>query len=385
MLTLVWANLNRSKGRLALTLLSVLIAFLLFGVLMALRHGFSGERPQSQAATRRVTTLNKVAAYAPMPVAYAGRIAAVPGVEAVTYVSAFAGHYRKPDNFVLMLAMPAASLLETYPDLVVQPDELKTWLADRTGVVVSPKLATQYGWHVGDHIPIESAIRKRDGTSTWDVTIDGLIRRRGNLPFSSQRVFMHYSYFNEARAAGKDTVDTFSTLVASASQTGQVGRAIDALFVNASPQTRTTASNALLKNAYAAAGNVSAILIGAAAAVFFSMLLVIGTIMMHAARERLGEFAVLRAVGFRKRAVVGIVFCESLLISLVGGCLGLVLAWLLVRELQDVLSQYLAGVSLTRSAVAASIGLMLATGALSALAPMIQTWRLSLRDTLEAG
>lgn len=382
MLALVWRNLTRHRWQFALTVLSVLIAFLLFGVLMAVRHGFSGQRPQSQAATRRLTTVNRIAPYSPMPVAYASRIAAVPGVEAVTYVEAFAGFYQQRSQPVVLFAMPAATLLLVYPDLAVPPAQLEAWRADRAGVLVTPIMAKQYGWHVGDHLPIQSSIRRRDGGTTWDVTIDGLIRRRGGAPFSSQRLFMHYRYFDEARTSNQGTVAAFTTLAASATQADQISHGIDRQFANASPQTRTTSSNALLKNAYAAAGNVGAILTAMAVAVFASMLLVIGAVMLHSSRERLTEFAVLRALGFRRLAVSSLVLGESMAVCLIGGGLGLALAYEFVTVLQSALAQQLAGVALTCPAVAMAIGFMIALGTLAGVVPAAQTWRLSIREAL---
>jgi len=382
--TLIWMNFRRNKGRTLLTLLSVMIAFLLFGVLMAVRHGFSGQRPESQAATLRMTTLNKVAPYSPMPVEYAERIAEVPGVKAVTYLSAFAGFYQKQSNFVLMFAVPSATVLQVYPDLTVQPNELKAWMADRTGVLVTPELAKQYGWRVGDRVPIGSAIQHKDGGTTWDVTIDGLINTRDGAQFSSQKLFMHYKYLDEARASNQGTVDTFVELVSSPSQTVEVSHAIDHLFINASPQTLTTTSNALLQKAYAAAGNVGAILTGVAVLVFLSMLLVVGAIMLHTARERLSEFAVLRALGFRRVTITGVVLSETILVCLGGGLCGLLLAYFLIGALQHVLAQQVAGVIMTGFAVVVSIALMIVLALLAGVVPALQTWRLSVRDALGA-
>jgi len=382
MFTLIWMNFKRNNGRKLLTMLSVVIAFLLFGVLMAVRHGLSGQRPQSQAATLRMTTLNKVAPYSPMPVAYAERIASVPGVKAVTYLSAFAGFYQKQSNFVLMFAVPSASLLKVYPDLSVQPDQLKAWMTDRTGVLVTPALAKQYDWRVGDHVPIGSSIQRKDGSTTWDVTIDGVINTRGGAQFSSQKLFMHYQYLDEARVSNQGSVDTFIELVSSPIQTAEVSHAIDSLFINASPQTVTTASNALLQNAYAAAGNVGAILTTVAVLVFLSMLLVVGAIMLHTARERLSEFAVLRAIGFQRSAVTGLVLSESILVCVGGGFIGLLLAYFLIGKLQHLLEQQLAGVVMTGFAIAVSIALMIVLALLAGAIPALQTWRLSVRDAL---
>jgi len=384
MLKLMWAYLKSKKRQLTLTLFSVVMAFLLFGILMAIRQGFSGKPPESQSATLRMTTLNKISPYAPLPVAYYDRIASVPGVKAVTYLSAFAGFFQRKSNFVLMFAVPATKILNVYPDLTVSPQELNAWIADRSGVLATPALLKQYDWHVGDHVPIGSSILKKDGSTTWDVTIDGLIRTRAGAQFSSQKLFMHYQYLDQARDSNEGTVDLFVELAASSSQTSQISHAIDQLFVNASPQTQTNSSNAMLQEAYAAAGNVGVMIVGMALTVFFSMILITGAVMLHSTQQRFSEFAILRALGFSKWAITGIILGESILVCLVGGGIGLTLAYLLIMPLQSALAQNLVGITLTPSAIIAAIISMIGLGLLSGALPAIQTWRLSICEALRS-
>jgi putative ABC transport system permease protein len=268
--------------------------------------------------------------------------------------------------------------------MTVSLAQLKAWEVDRTGVLVTPSLAKRFGWKVGDHVPIKSNVEQKDGGTTWDVAIDGLVR----LPSSEgggggiQRMFMHYKYLDEARATGQGTAIVFDELVADPDQTSEVGQRIDNLFANAAPQTRTATENALYKQEYAQFGNVGSILVDVTAAIFFSMLLIIGAIMLHSARERLSEFAVLRALGFRKGAVTGMVLGESILTCLVGGGLGLILAHFLIGVMQGPLSAQLPGIALTPTAILIAIGLMVLLGLLAGALPAVQTWRLSIRDAL---
>jgi putative ABC transport system permease protein len=383
MLSLIWTNFTRKKGRLVLTLLSVLIAFLLFGVLMAVRQGFSAPPARSAVAARRLVTINKVAPNAPMPVAYARRIAHVPGVQAVAYAAVMLGSYQKRSNFVPMVAVPAQTFLQVFPDMSVSSKQYKAWVADRTGVLVTPSLAKRYGWKVGEQVPLKSTVKQKNGDSTWDVTIDGVVSQpKSEGGGTRQNLFMHYKYLDEARAAGQGTAAEFAELIADPDQASAVSQRIDNLFANAAPQTRTASENDLAKSIFASFGNIGAILVDVTAAIFFSMLLIIGAIMVHSARERLSEFAVLRALGFRKRTVTGMVLGESILTCLVGGGLGLILAHFLVAALQGSLSSQLPGIALTSTAILIAIGLMVLLGLLAGALPAVQTWRLSIRDAL---
>lgn len=382
MLALIWSNFRRNPGRKVLTLLSLLIAFVLFGLLMAVRNGLTFS-DSSQVGTRRLVTTNKVAPFAPMPVAYAERIAQVPGVVAVTYNGFMAGTFQKPGNFFMVLPMPAKGLSQVYPDLSVPPAEHRSWLQDRSGALVTPSLLRQFGWEIGEKIPVQTQTRQKDGSTTWYMTIDGVITNNTSQKNANvQQMFIHYSYYDETRAVGRGTVNGFAELLRDANEAGPVSKAIDDLFTNAAPQTRTILEAAAAQNIFAQAGNIGAIVTDVAIAVFFSMMLIVGAIVLHSARERLSEFALLRALGFNTGTVSGVVLGEALLTCLVGGIAGLVIAYLLTLALGRTVTQVLTGFSLTPAAVAIAVGLMVLFAILSSLLPIAQLRRLSVRDAL---
>lgn len=383
MLALVWTNFKRRKGRLALTLLSLLIAFLLFGVLMAARYGFTFQGSHSEASARRLVTVNKVAPFSSLPVAYAGRIAGIPGIEATAYASAMFGWYQKQPNYVLVMGVPEDGFFETYPDLTVNAAARRAWRADRTGALISPQLAKRFGWKIGDHIPIMTQTKQADGSTTWYFNIDGFVTSKTQASNGGiSRVIAHYKYLDEGRASGKGTVASFSELLTNSDDAGTVSTAIDNLFANSAPQTRTATEDALIRSIYAQAGDVAGILVDVSAAVFFSMLLVIGAIVLHSVHERWTEYAVLRALGFRRGSITTIVVAEAVLTCLIGGLLGLGLAALLIAALHSAVAQYLPGLMLTGDTALIAIGLMIVFGLVVSVLPAWQAARQSVHDAL---
>jgi putative ABC transport system permease protein len=379
---LIWTNFSRNKGRKVLTLLSLLIAFVLFGVLMAFRHALTFDSA-GPAAARILVTLNKAGFGKPMPVAYAGRIAQVPGVSAVDYGTGTLGTWQKPSNAFLFLGTNARQMFEVQPFLQVAPAQKQAWFQDRSGALVTPKLLQKFGWKLGERIPVQTPLPQKDGKTTWYVTIDGVVRDpTSHASLGLQKMLVHYSYLDEGRAVGAGTVQSISERIADAQDLGKVGQAIDQLFANAAPETHTIPVNAVFHSIYSQIGNISLIVTGVAIAMFFSMLLIVGAIMLHSARERLSEFALLRALGFRARAVGGVVFGEALLTCLIGGIPGLILAWVMVHLFDNSLNQILATMALTPPVWLVGIGLMLLFAILVSVLPAIQLWRVSVREAM---
>ncbi|HET6654850.1 MAG TPA: ABC transporter permease, partial [Gammaproteobacteria bacterium] len=367
MLGLIWTNFTRRKGRLALTLLSVLIAFLLFGMLMAARQVFSPDL--GNAAQSRLMTVNKVSRGAPLPVAYAQRIAQVRGVETVSYATMMLGWYQKRENAFAVLAAPAASIFDAFPEITVPPDQMARWRKDRDGALVTPAVLNTFGLKIGQRVPVMSTMKKNDGSTTWEVVIDGVMKNSEQPDSKVRQVMVHYDYLNTARATGTDTVALFFELPADPGRATQVATAIDSLFENAAPQTSTSTTQAVVHNAIRQAGNIGGIIVDVAIAVFFSMLLVVGAIMFQSARERRSEFAALRALGFTRGSLLRMVVGESLLTCLIGGLIGTGLAAALLDALQTTLDSVPQSMDLTGIAVAIAVALMIIFGLLAAAAP----------------
>jgi putative ABC transport system permease protein len=381
-LALVWINFKRDKGRKLLTLLSLLIAFALFGVLMALRQALTFDGT-GVAAARILVTLNSAGRGKVLPVAYAGRISQLPGVIVVSYDIGTLGSYQQPNNNFLFLATAGREMLQVQPFLSIPPAQRRAWFQDRSGAIVTPKLLQKFAWKLGQRVPVLTEFAQKDGNTTWYVTIDGVVTDpTSHAALGFEKMFVHYSYFDQARAMGTGTVGSISARVRRADDLGKVSRAIDALFTNAAPQTHTIPVNAVFRSFYSQIGDISLVIAAIATAVFFSMLLIIGAIMLYSTRERFSEFAVLRVLGFRTVIIGGVVLAEALFTCLIGGSLGLLLAWAVVHLFVHSLNQILATMALTRAVWLAAFGLMLLLGMLVSVLPMMQLRRLSVREAL---
>ena len=384
MLTLIWINFKRNTGRKLLTLASLMIAFVLFGALMALRHALTFDSV-GKAGASILVTFNKAGTGEPMPVAYADRIKQVPGVTAVSYDSATRGTYQRPNNAFLFLATAGRGMFEIQPFLQITATQRQAWFQDRTGAIVTPKLMRKFGWKIGEQVPVMTQLPQKDGNTTWYVTIDGVVTDpTSHAALGLEKMFVHYSYLDQARATGAGMVGDISERIRDAQNAGQVSRTIDALFTNAAPQTHTVPVNAVFRNIYGQIGSISLIITNVAIAVFFSMLLIVGAIVLHSVRERFTEFAVLRTLGFRASAIDCIVIGEALLTCLIGGLSGLILAAILVHRFAQSLNRILATMALTPGVWLIGTGLMVLFGVMVSLLPMAQLRRMSVRDALES-
>jgi len=380
-LPLIWANLTRHKTRLVFTLLSVVFAFLLFGVLMAIRQAFT--LGANYAGSDRLMTMSSVSLTVALPVSYAERIARVPGVEQVNAEEYFGGYYQDVRNAVFAMAVRTDNFFAVYPDYLMPDADKRAWLADKRGVIVGAALARKYGWKIGQQIPLRSNIwRQKNGGNTWNVTLDGIYtnRQKGG----DMSLFMHYSYLNDARTFGIDAVSWFVLRIANPAQAGVLSQTVDALFANSSNETRTSTEKAFVSNFAAQFGDIGRIVTAVVAVVLFTMLLVTANTMAQSVRERTAEIAVLKAVGFGTRRLVGLVLAESLLLTLVGGIIGLALSYVVVAAIPGGLLQFLPGLYVPVTGTGIGVLLMLLLGALAAVLPMSRAVRLQVVTALRS-
>jgi putative ABC transport system permease protein len=380
---LVWKNLWRRKTRTILTILSVLVAFTLFGLLSAFDYAF--RLGADLANARRLVTIHKISLIQPLPVSYRQRIRATPGVEDVTHADWFGGYYQDQRNQAPQFPVDPESYLRMYPELQLTDAERRAWLADRTGIIVGSSLAEQFGWKVGDRIPIQATIwTRKDGGRTWDFVIDGIFRidpERGGDAF----MLFHYDYFNEARAFGEDMVGWYVLRVAETADAAQVAAAIDAQFANSPAETKTSTEQAFAEGFVKQFGDIGLIVSAVLGAVFFTILLVAGNTMAHAVRERIPEMAVLKTLGFGDASVLALVLAESLAIALLGGLVGLALAWLALESLPAAVTSVLPSLYLPPQAVATGLLYMLLVGLAAGILPALQAGRLTIVEALGRG
>ena len=379
---LLVANLSRRRIRTLLTLASVAVAFLLFGLLEALRHALTGGVELTGAD--RLITMDKVSIIQMLPRSYLDRAASVEGVRAATALSWFGATFRDERNTIVAQAADPETLFAVYPEFDLPAAQRQAWMADTTGMIVGESLAHAYKWKVGDVIPLRSTIfRKRDGGDTWELRVDGIFANAQGG--DTNGLFFHYQYFNEPRSQGRDLIGWIVLRIQDPARAAEVARRVDALFANSSTETKTSTERAFAQGFLNQVGNIGAIISVVVSAVFFTMLLVTANTMGQAVRERTPELAVMKTLGFTSGQVLGLVIAEALFITVLGGAIGLLLARLLASGLRRALQQYLPLLTIPTGAYAAALALAVGLGLVAAALPAWAAWRLRITDALRAG
>jgi putative ABC transport system permease protein len=378
-LPLVWKNLWRRKVRTIFTLACIFIAFLLFGLLMTIRAAFS--LGVELAGMDRLVLIHKVSLIMPLPVAYQGRLRAVPGVTDVTHNSWFGGIYQDPSNFFAQIAVEPEPYMRIYPEFRLPPDQMTAWLADRQGAIAGRDLADRFGWEVGDRIPLQGTIwRPKTGTGdTWEFNLVGIYD--GDQGVDKTQFFFRYDYLDENRQFGEGLVGWYVVKIDDPSRSLEMAQAFDDMFANSPEETKTTTEKGFVESFAAQIGDIGSIMIAILAAVLFTILLVVANTMAQSVRERTGELAVLKTLGFSNGAVLSLVLAESLFIALLGGLLGLGLAWVFVQQ-GDPTGGMLPTFALPRRDLVTGAWLMLALGLLAGALPAAQAMRLRITDAL---
>jgi putative ABC transport system permease protein len=375
---LVWRSLWRRKIRTIFTLLSIFIAFLLFGLLMTIRASFS--LGVDVAGLDRLMVIHKISIILPLPVAYQGRLESVDGVETVTHNTWFGGVYQDPSNFFAQIAIEPQKYLGMYPEVHLRPEQMKAWLADRQGAVAGRELADRFNWKVGDRIPLQGTIyRTKSGSAAWEFNLVGIYDAEPG--FNKTNFFFRYDYLDEMRQIGDGTVGWYIVKIKDASRARDMATAFDGLFANSSAETKTTTEKGFLEGFAKQVGDIGTIMIAILGAVLFTMLLVVGNTMAQAVRERTSELAVLKTLGFSSLMILTLVFAESLFIAVVGGGLGLAAAWLIVQT-GDPTGGLLGGFELLPRDLVTGVGLMVVVGLLAGFLPATGAMRIKITDAL---
>lgn len=379
---LLWANLKRRKLRTLFTLLSIVVAFVLFAYLAAVKVAFAAG--VDVAGADRLVTIHKVSLIMPLPKAYQDEIARIPGVTDVTHATWFGGVYQNPNqNFQNLFQAPVdpEAWLRMYPEYLLSAEEKAAWLADREGAVVGRKTAQRYGWKVGDRVPIQATIwRKRGGGTTWEFNIRGIYDGK-EAGTDTTAFFFRYDYFDEARWFGQGIVGWYVVRIAEPQEAAKVAKAIDTQFLNSPSETKTTTEKALAQSFADQVGDIGFIIQSILAAVFFTLLLVAGNTMAQSVRERTSELAVLKTLGFTDGAVLGLVLVESCLLAAVGGGLGLFLGWLATSG-GDPTGGFLPIFYLPQRDAILGVGLVFALGFVAGILPALSAKRLRIVDAL---
>jgi putative ABC transport system permease protein len=376
-LPLIWKNVWRRKFRTTFTLLSIFVAFLLFGLLMTIRAAFS--LGVDIAGLDRLILIHKVSLIMPLPYAYLGRLQQTPGVELATHQTWFNGIYQEPANFFANIAVEPEPFLKVYPEFRVPPDQVKAWLADRQGAIAGRDLAQRFGWTVGDRIPLTGTIWQPKQGQTWEFNLVGIYD--GDDGIDKTQFFFRYDYLDENRVEGEGLVGWYVVKIADPSQAVALSRTFDEMFANSSAETKTTTEKGFIESFAKQIGDIGSIMIAISSVVLFMFGLVAASTMAQSVRERTSELAVLKTLGFTGGAILALVLAESLFIALAGGGLGLAIAWLFVQQ-GDPTGGMLPIFVLAPRDVAIGVALMAAMGLLAGAAPALGAMRLRITDAL---
>jgi putative ABC transport system permease protein len=379
-LPIVWANLKRRKLRLAFTFMSILLAFLMFGMLDALRTSLAGV--VNVAGADRILVQSKVNMIVPLPRGHYEKIRATPGVKAAASFNWFGGMYKDARRPIQMQATDPEEFLKVYPEVKLEPAEIAAWEQNRQGMIVGSLLAQANGWKIGDRVPIRSQIwRKLDGTDTWQFDIVGIYDVDGG-GVNKASAFLRYDYFNESLQFGRDMSGMIAVRVDDAKQASAVAARIDAQFENSPNETKTATEREFVKRLLEQVGDIGSILVSVTAAVFFTMLLVTANTMAQSVRERTNEIGVLKTLGFGGRTILTLVLLESLFLTLTGGIVGLGLAWLLARGVGVAIKDYFPSFHIGVATMIMGVSLMLAFGLVTGAWPALTAMRLKIVDAL---
>ncbi|MEJ2534922.1 MAG: FtsX-like permease family protein [Gammaproteobacteria bacterium] len=378
-LALILSNLKRRKLRTVLTVLSITVAFLLFGYLSAIRQGFLAG--VEVAGVDRPIVRHKISIIQFLPESYLDRIERIDGVDNAMYSTWFGGIYQKPSNFFAQVPVDPEELFDMFPEYRLSDAEREAWLKTRTGAIVGSALAERFGWNVGDRIPLMAPIwPSKEGGSNWTFDLVGVYEGAEQGTDTSQ-MFFRYDYFDEMRAGGQGMVGWYTVRVADPDRAAEVAAAIDAEFANSPAETKTEPEGAFLQGFTNQIGDIAFIITAIVGAVFFTILLVAGNTMAYMVRERTGELAVLKAIGFTDRGVLLLVLGESLVLAAAGGILGLGLAVMLVAA-GDPTNGLLPVFFISPKDVLTGLGLILGLAVVAGILPALQARRLQVADAL---
>ncbi|KQY86478.1 MULTISPECIES: ABC transporter permease [Roseateles] len=382
-LHLIWAALFRRKLRTFLTLVSIITAFLLFGLLDAVRVGFD-QAGQSANGAQRLQTGAKLSFIQLLPMSLGARIAQIDGVKDTTFANWFGGAYQKPENQVFSFAV-ASNYLDIYPEMEVSAEHRKAFAETKDGALVGEGLAKRFGWKVGDQVPMQSTIfPDKNGSQNWPFKIVGFIHvsDKKTAGWFDQMFLLNWKYFDDTTPWNQGKVGWYVTRVADVNQADRIAKAIDAISANSDHETRTLTEQAATAAWMKQLADINLIVTSIMGAVFFTLLLLAGNTMMQAVRERTSEIAVLKTLGFSGQSVLAMVLAEAVLLLFIGGCIGLALASVIGPAVgaasNGALNLPAAGVA----SWAIGIGLMLLFGLLVGALPAMNAMRLNITDAL---
>jgi putative ABC transport system permease protein len=380
-LPIIWRNLLRRKVRTIFTIGAIFVAFLLFGILVAVRAAFSFG--VDLAGADRLMVLNRISIIQPLPYSYGSQIRQIEGVKDITHANWFGGYFQETRNQFPNMAVEPESWLRMYPEFEISEEAKKAWLADRSGAIVGVDTARRFGWRVGDRVPLQATIFRRPDRSAWEFNIVGIYDSpvRGT---DKTQLFFHWDYLDEALRSTElaGHVGWYVIKVADPDRSPEIAKKIDTVFGNSPAETKTDTEKAFVAGFAKQMGNIALITQLITAAALIMILLVSAITMAQAVRERTSELAVLKTLGFGDGRILGMVLTESCAIAILGGMLGLLLSWVAVTMGGDFIRAYLPTFFMPARDLVVGAVLVIALGIIAGSIPAWNAGRLRIVDAL---
>ena len=328
--SLVWAQLFRSRTRTLFTLLSIVTAFLLFGMLDSVRVAFNSGG-SSVAGANRLIVASRLSITQSLPIRLESQIRQVEGVRDITYGMWFGGIYQDPKNFFANFSV-APNYFDIYSEFELPKDQLEVFRSTRTGAIAGEALAKEFGWKIGDTIPLQATIFPRSGSNDWPLQLVGTFRSKDRAVANNEerQLMMNWKYFDESNDYIKNQVSWYTVTLDNPDHASRVAQAIDAISANSDHETKTQTESAFQQAFVKQFADIGLIVTSIMGAVFFTLLLLTGNTMAQAVRERIPELATLKTLGFKDGTVLTLVMVEAVLLVGLGGVIGLGLAALVL-------------------------------------------------------
>ena len=362
-------NLFRHKLRSILTVVGVAVAVLAFGLLNTLVGlWYAGAE---HASDTRLVTRNAISLIFPLPISYLERIRGVPGVSSVSYGNWFGGIYIDEKNFFANYAVEPRSYLKLYPEFILTPKEQNDFFLDRKGCIVGERLAKTYGWKVGDLITLKGTIFPGE----WEFVLRGIFR--GAERATEERMLLfHWNYLNESvRQSSPRRADQAGFYIIGVKEpdlASQVSLTVDGMFKNSLAETLTETEEAFQMGFVAMTEAIMVAIQIVSYMVIAIIMVVAANTMAMTARERIGEYATLKTLGFKAWHLAGLIFGESVAISLLGGILGALLTFPAAGWIEMELAQFFPYFSVSAETIMMEVLAALTVGVVSGIFP---TWR----------
>ncbi len=379
LIKLLLRNAFRHPLRTGLTLLGLVVAISAFGLLRTVNESwYAGV--QASSSTRLVAR-SAISLTFTLPLAYAQRVKAVDGVSSVSWANWFGGVYQTERNFFPQFAVEPASYLKLYPEYVLSDDEKLAFIRDRKGAIVGRKLAEQFGWKVGDTIPIRGTIF----SGTWNFTLRGIWDGAKPQTDENQMLF-HWQYLNETvkqRFPKRgDAVGVLIVGIDQPSQAAEVSQRVDLLFKNSLAETLTETESAFQLSFVSMSEQILIAIEAVSYIIVLIILAVMANTMTMTARERLAEYATLKALGFGPGFVSRLLLGESLLIAFIGGALGIAISFPIASAFGSAVGSILPSFFISETTVLIQAGAALAVGVIAAAWPAWQMGRIDIVNGL---